>query len=530
LHKQISAPDEFIVQSKLDALLAGWDEKFEAWQKKQQLVAGQESADDLTADALTALDGLAQILARTLHVDDRIDWEKLKDKTKYAMPSGFPEKAPYSAPPPKPAYASPKISFFDTLFGKKARLLAAAEQEFDAALQKWNDVELTRTQKLEKDTKVWKAREKKFWDGHVEKQKAFNAQQLESHAEVDRLKAAVHSGDEAAVIEHASLVLDRSDYDGLFEKSYLAIYDRSERLLKLAYDLPSMQVLPSTKQYRFIKSTGELRESFISEREKKANFESASYQICLRTLHELFEADVDGNIDKVLFNGFVTFTDPATGQEIRSCIMSVLTNRASFVAIDLSRVDPKACFKSLKGVSAASLASLAAIAPVMDIDTDDRRFIEAREIADNLDEGTNLAAITWDDFEHLVREVFDREFQSRGGEVKVTQSSSDGGVDAVAFDPDPITGGKIVIQAKRYTRTVGVSAVRDLYGTMMNEGASSGILVTTADFGPDAYKFATGKPLKLMTGKNLLHLMNKHGFNARIDLREARGLQKELQK
>lgn len=44
--------------------------------------------------------------------------------------------------------------------------------------------------------------------------------------------------------------------------------------------------------------------------------------------------------------------------------------------------------------------------------------------------------------------------------MKVTQSSSDGGVDAIAFDPDPISGGKIVIQAKRYTRTVGVAAFR----------------------------------------------------------------------
>src|SRR3546814_10943818 len=96
----------------------------------------------------------------------------------------------------------------------------------------------------------------------------------------------------------------------------------------------------------------------------------------------------------------------------------------------------------------------------------------------------------WGDFEHLVRELFEKEFATRGGEVKITQASADGGVDAVAFDPDPITGGKIVIQAKRYTHTVGVSAVRDLYGTIQHESASRGILITTADYGPDAYQFA----------------------------------------
>ena len=35
--------------------------------------------------------------------------------------------------------------------------------------------------------------------------------------------------------------------------------------------------------------------------------------------------------------------------------------------------------------------------------------------------------------------------------------------------------GKTVIQAKRYVNTVDVSAVRDLYGTVHNEGASRGI-------------------------------------------------------
>ena len=128
----------------------------------------------------------------------------------------------------------------------------------------------------------------------------------------------------------------------------------------------------------------------------------------------------------------------------------------------------------------------------------------------------------WQEFEHLIREVFEKEFSSAGGEVKVTQASRDGGVDAIGYDPDPIKGGKFVIQAKRYINTVGVSAVRDLYGTVMNEGANKGILVTTSDYGPDAYGFAKDKPLTLISGANLLHMLEKHGYRARIDLQEAR--------
>jgi restriction system protein len=70
--------------------------------------------------------------------------------------------------------------------------------------------------------------------------------------------------------------------------------------------------------------------------------------------------------------------------------------------------------------------------------------------------------------------------------------------------------------------------VRDLYGTMMNEGAMKGILVTTSDYGPDSYAFARDKPISLLNGSNLLALLSKHGHRAKIDLAEARRLRLDM--
>jgi restriction system protein len=130
----------------------------------------------------------------------------------------------------------------------------------------------------------------------------------------------------------------------------------------------------------------------------------------------------------------------------------------------------------------------------------------------------------------LIRELFGREFSSPGSEVKVTRASRDAGVDAVIFDADPIRGGKIVVQAKRYTNTVDVSAVRDLFGTIHNEGAIKGILVTTSTYGPDAYSFAQDKPITLINGGNLLSLLERHGTKARIDMKEAKELHRAAAK
>ena len=70
---------------------------------------------------------------------------------------------------------------------------------------------------------------------------------------------------------------------------------------------------------------------------------------------------------------------------------------------------------------------------------------------------------------------------------------------------------------------------KGLCGTVLNEGATKGILVTTADYGPEAYKFAQGKPLTLLNGSNLLHLLEKHGHHAKIDLMEANQILSENQ-
>ena len=134
-----------------------------------------------------------------------------------------------------------------------------------------------------------------------------------------------------------------------------------------------------------------------------------------------------------------------------------------------------------------------------------------------LDTRPNLMDLTPSEFESLITNLFEK----MGLETRLTQASRDGGVDCVAYDARPIFGGKVVIQAKRYKNTVGVSAVRDLFGTMQNEGATKGILVATSGYGKASHEFANGKPLELIDGGNLLFLLQEHaGIEAKIEAPE----------
>jgi len=289
-------------------------------------------------------------------------------------------------------------------------------------------------------------------------------------------------------------------------------------------ELPKLEDTPNIKSFTIDKD-GELKCKYLSSREIKKLYEKMIYSIIIRTINELFILDYKNYIDIIAINGKVKRINPATGIESESCILSIQTSKNEFSKINPKQVDPFSCFKYLKGISGFDLSNYTPIKPIVQV-LEDKRTIESHEV--EFDNSTNLAAMNWEDFEHLSRELFEKEFSENGGEVKVTRASRDGGVDAIAFDPDPIKGGKIVIQAKRYTNIVSVSAVRDLYGTVLNEGANKGILVTTSDYGADSLEFIKGKPLTLLNGNNLLYLMEKHGQKARIDIQEAKDYFKKM--
>jgi restriction system protein len=149
---------------------------------------------------------------------------------------------------------------------------------------------------------------------------------------------------------------------------------------------------------------------------------------------------------------------------------------------------------------------------VIEFDMVDKRFIEQGYVLSDIDPRQNLMELTPSEFENLVSNLFGK----MGLETKLTRTSKNGDIDAVAFDTRQILGGKVVIQAKRYKDTIGVSAVRDLYGTMLNEDASKGIIVATSSHGPDAYEFGKDKPLELIDDGGLLYLLDQVGVKAKI--------------
>jgi len=298
-------------------------------------------------------------------------------------------------------------------------------------------------------------------------------------------------------------------------------FDEEQQILIVEIALPDVVHRPPFKVAHL--KSGSVRKP-LNQTEKRAVVPQVHPAILLRVASEVFRNDQAEIIKLFVLNGWLTFDDPRTGIKAKSYTASLMVEREQIVKLKIDKIDPVAAFNALHGKSAGSLVEIIPIEPTLALNKKDSRFVDAKEVLGTLGTDTNLAAMDWQDFEHLIRELFEKEFSGRGAEVKITQASRDRGVDAIVFDPDPIHGGKYVIQAKRYTNTVDVSAVRDLCAVVKKEGASRGILVTTSAYGADAYAFANNEPVTLLTGGELLGLLRKHGYGFRINLQEARQL------
>jgi HJR/Mrr/RecB family endonuclease len=296
-------------------------------------------------------------------------------------------------------------------------------------------------------------------------------------------------------------------------------FDDEEGILIVEVGLPDVVHRPPAK---FVQQKNGLVAKPLNQSERKEYIPKVHPAILLRVGFEIARNDTCNVIKLLVLNGWVNFREPATGSETKAYTASLMVEPRQLEALNLQNLDPVVAFENLHGKSAGKLIDIIPIEPMLALKKADSRFVDGRQVLNSLDNRTNLAQMDWQEFEHLIRELFDKEFSGRGAEVKITQASRDRGVDAIAFDPDPIRGGKYVIQAKCYTNTVDVSAVRDLCAVVRKEGASRGILVTTSTYGAEAYVFANNEPVTLLNGAELLGLLKKHGYDFRINLAEAR--------
>ncbi|QFR02502.1 restriction endonuclease [Streptomyces phaeolivaceus] len=334
------------------------------------------------------------------------------------------------------------------------------------------------------------------------------------NAGLTRMATALRDGDPEAAVDYFSAALYASPaWPEGFPRGVAAAYDSAARQLVLDWELPRYDVVPEAKTVVYMPSVDQDKERPRPVTQRRSLYRDVLAQCALLVLHDLFAADEFGALESVVLNGFVDDHDPATGRRAQIFVTTVQVPRSVFADLHLEQVSAVDCLTdALRGQLSARPDQRTPVRPGRRPDDVGNGVVtHGGEDEPDLLEMDPLA------FESLVAELF----RAMGMQAVTTQRSGDGGVDVDALDPTPIRGGKIVVQVKRYRNTVPPSAVRDLYGTVQDAGANKGVLVTTSKFGPGSHTFANGKPLELVSGRELVDLLHRHGLRGRLGTGEA---------
>ncbi len=487
-----------------------------AAQRARLVELSEKRAADLARDANETVSAIKNLLRDGLRASPGIDWNRYYDHREFPIFEFEPEptkpSAPFRPSQPQPNLLKSVLPF----------LLEKEKKEYERDIKFWEAQCKRNEEQWQRMREDWAQRRQAATVHYQMSRDIFLREKSQRNRDVQLFRDQLTKGNTQALVRFLEECFAASVYPKTFRVSHVVTYDPASLTVVVDLTLPNREDMPDIIDFRFIKTTREALPIRMKPKDHESLYDDAIKQAVILTLSDVFRTTDAAQVGGAVVNGWVTYLDRATGLDKTSCIISVSADREKILAMDLSRVDPSHCIASLKGLIAGPLAQVAPVKPILHLNREDNRFVESRDVLADLNSATNLAEIGWEEFEHLVRELFSKMFSKDGAEVRVTQASNDGGVDAVAFDPDPIRGGKFVIQAKRYTNVVPVSAVRDLYGTMISEGAAKGIIVTTAHFGRDTREFVKDKPISLIDGPNLVYLLEQHGFRVRLDVKAAR--------
>jgi len=314
----------------------------------------REAAED-TAQLEQQVEVLQDVLAATLAVDDHLDLEALKQ----APPVPAFDPLSVGATPPAPAawdFAVEGPSTLGRVFAASKH--AARAQQGQADYQKALNEHTVATQQHAE--RLEEARRRHRTDA---------ARQAEEHRqhveEVTGLQRGLAERRPDAVVRYLDLVLEAAEYPDGFPHSWRLGYAATSGHLSIDYELPASAVVPADKSYKYAKSSDTITPSARPAAQVRTIYAEVLRQTALRVVHEVLEADRAAAVRTVVFNGYASGTDPATGREVRPCLVALATSRERFLDVDLARVDTVACLAHLEARVSKDPSKFQAVEPIV---------------------------------------------------------------------------------------------------------------------------------------------------------------------
>lgn len=333
--------------------------------KAAHIAAQMAEVEGLNAQVTDVFNELDTLLEATLDFDDFVDLDALRkpidtpfDKPDLEKPLVAPAKPQI---PSQPIYQEPPKP--RGLFGKKKKLERATQEAQSDLANKKQDWE-HRVSKLnaayQADLSEYSAEEQRRIEQLAAETKRFQAELNEHNQTIEQFISNLSYGDKDAVQEYIALVVENSRYPDHFPVEYDFSFVSVDAELTMKVGILPPKEFPDVKAYKYVKASDEIRDTTLPKVEFKKRYCSALYQVAVRSLHEVFEADRRAIIKTIALQVGTNEADPATGKQGFIPFVAVSAEKKNFMEFDLANVVPLATLQHLAASISKDPTSLVA--------------------------------------------------------------------------------------------------------------------------------------------------------------------------
>ncbi len=269
----------------------------------KQAQAKEKQVEEMNNQICQVKNEFQRIIDHTLHVDDRIDWDKQLISEK------FPDFH-FDEIPPK-VQSVYKLNFFKSLLmdEKKFEIKETHSKELDA----------------------YENRRGKAIAKYLKEKSDFETKKNRNNGEMVYLKKHFEESDKEAVERYISIVLTKSQYPADFEHDFDIIYLKDKKTVIVNFLFPDIDDFPITEKYTYNRSTDGIEELLMTKAKALTFYSNVLYSVGIRTIHEIFESVYTDGVDVVCFNGYI-----ASVEDENQCAFAMRSVRAQFEKLDLT--------------------------------------------------------------------------------------------------------------------------------------------------------------------------------------------------
>lgn len=377
------------------------------------------------------------------------------------------------------------------------------EKLFEGPKQKYNLYVKEEKERYEKEYNIYEENEA---NRKSKIESLIKVHELQTNEIINTKKELYKNRDESIISSYKAELLNQIEYPVEFKRCINTGYCKDSNKLVIDYLLPDMQIVPDKKGYEYKAKKDEIKAIAMSEKDRNSIYNQVVFSIALNSISNVFNQDIHNNIDTIVFNGYIKDIDLSTGQYINPYIISVMVDKDIFNSIDMSRIDKLKCLKqTMQGrIDLSSNSCFKEITPIAKCDYLNKSVISSESI--------NLLEVDPFVLESLVCTLF----RNMGYEVIETKKTNDGGIDCELYNNDPIMGGKVIGQVKRYKNNIDIPKLREFESVLRNSDAMKGIFISTSNFSSQCEKFASENNISLINGSLLVDYFNRYGINSYI--------------